>query len=76
MRFFVGGTAKISIQTAEQYNDGRFHTIVASREAANGTLLVGEERLTESLVTDMKDLNVREGDHFIAGVPESFETRQ
>lgn len=111
MQFFLGGSAKFSKESESVYNDGMFHTVIASRDGSNGifihymmccywlpcialctilyikpfkcdciigTLSIDGSEIvpTEEVKSNMKDLDVKTANHYVGGVPDSFDTNQ
>ncbi len=78
MQFYLGEKSHVRVASEGFYNDGRTHIVIASRNKRNGTLQVDSKgdivnRMAEG---SNEGLNVKQADHFVGGVPESFDKRK
>uniref|UniRef100_A0A914VG69 Laminin G domain-containing protein n=1 Tax=Plectus sambesii TaxID=2011161 RepID=A0A914VG69_9BILA len=74
-KFYLGGESSVVVQSKKKsYNDGRTHTIRAIRTKQEGALQVDSEadRVTLTAPGANSALNVGDGNHFVGGVPASF----
>jgi hypothetical protein len=75
-KFNLGGVSTTTVQSKKKsYNDGRTHTIRANRTKQEGELQVDGEsdRVTSEAPGKNSALDVNDGNHFVGGVPASFD---
>ncbi|KFD56293.1 hypothetical protein M513_02748 [Trichuris suis] len=74
MQFYLGGLSRLRLLSNRAYNDGKFHNVLALRMKTNGTLRVdnGNDIVNGEAPPGSTGLNIRDHDHFIGGVPDSF----
>ncbi|KRZ89656.1 Laminin subunit alpha-2 [Trichinella sp. T8] len=74
LQFYLGGLSKLRLVSQHAYNDGKFHNVLALRMKTNGTLRVDSDSdvVTGEAAPGSTGLNIRDHDHYVGGVPDSF----